>query len=215
MSNPTQTASTKGIRYTDDQKKEVVDFAVNYNAENGRGGQSKAAEKFNISQLTVAAWLKAAGASSGKKGKAAKAPKAPKAEKKVKAAKGKKAGVSARSSRYTDEQKQEVVDFVTAYNEANGRGGASTASKKFGVAPLSINAWLKAAGATSPRNKKGAAKKADRKVAAGKVSKSSSKVGSDLNSKLAALLDLSKQIDKAESELDSLKAKFASLKSSL
>lgn len=215
MSNPTQTASTKGIRYTDDQKKEVVDFAVNYNAQNGRGGQSKAAEKFNISQLTVASWLKAAGASSGKKGKAAKAPKAPKAEKKVKAAKGKKAGASARSSRYTDEQKQEVVDFVVAYNEANGRGGASTASKKFGVAPLSINAWLNAAGASSPRNKKGGAKKAGRYVAPGKAAKATSKVGSDLNSKLAALLDLSKQIERAESELDDLKAEFASLKSSL
>ncbi|HEX7260392.1 MAG TPA: hypothetical protein VF258_01125 [Luteolibacter sp.] len=61
MSNTTKKASTKGVRYTDSQKKEVVDFAVNYNAANGRGGQSKAAEKFGISQLTVASWLKAAG----------------------------------------------------------------------------------------------------------------------------------------------------------
>ena len=61
MSTTTKKASTKGVRYTDTQKKEVVDFAVNYNNTNGRGGQSKAAEKFGISQITIASWLKAAG----------------------------------------------------------------------------------------------------------------------------------------------------------
>lgn len=46
--------------YTDAQKAEVVRFVNAYNADHGKGGQREAAEKFNLSQLTVAAWLKAA-----------------------------------------------------------------------------------------------------------------------------------------------------------
>ena len=89
MSNTTKRASTKGVRYTDSQKKEVVDFAVNYNAANGRGGQSKASEKFGISQLTVASWLKAAGTptkATAKASSTAKVAEAPKVAKKVKVA---------------------------------------------------------------------------------------------------------------------------------
>src|SRR6478736_8317244 len=112
MSNTTKKASTKGVRYTDTQKKEVVDFAVNYNTTHGRGGQSKAAEKFGISQITIASWLKAAGTPSKaaakapkapKAAKVAKAPKAPKAAKKAKEAKAPKASGKAKSklgSRY-------------------------------------------------------------------------------------------------------------------
>lgn len=103
MSNTTKNASTKGVRYTDAQKKEVVDFASSYNAENGRGGQSKAAEKFNISQLTIAGWLKASGAPSSKKTKAPKAEKAAKPAKVAKTTKApKSAGKSKAGSRYTD-----------------------------------------------------------------------------------------------------------------
>jgi hypothetical protein len=43
-------------------KKEVVDFVTSHNAVHGRGGQNQAAKKFKLSVLTVAAWLKAAGA---------------------------------------------------------------------------------------------------------------------------------------------------------
>lgn len=58
--------------------------------------------------------------------------------------------------RYTDAQKQEVVAFVAKYNNENGRGGQSAASKKFKVTPLTVAAWLKAAG--KPAKKKAAAK---------------------------------------------------------
>jgi transposase len=44
----------------------VVDFVNAYNAKNGRGGQSEAARKFNISILTVSAWLKKSGSKAGK-----------------------------------------------------------------------------------------------------------------------------------------------------
>ena len=43
----------RGVRYTDAKKKEIVDFVVEYNATNGRGGQSTAAEKFLISLVLV------------------------------------------------------------------------------------------------------------------------------------------------------------------
>jgi transposase-like protein len=224
MSNTTNKASTKGVRYTDAQKKEVVDFTVNYNSANGRGGQSKASEKFNVSQLTISGWLKAAGAPSSKSAKAPKAPKASKAAKAPKVAKAPKAKDGAKlGSRYTPEQKQEVIDFVVAYNKANGRGGPSNASKKFGISPLTVVAWLKAAGESTVKNapRKGAKVAKVAKVAkTGKatkgaaVAKSNSGSG-DFNSKLNSLLALSTEIAATETKLAQLQAKFSSLKASL
>lgn len=134
MSTTPKNAATKGIRYTDAQKKEVMDFVVSYNAENGRGGQSKAAEKFKISQLTVATWLKGGASSKAQKAaKSAKAPKTAKTPKVTKAPANSKLG-----SRYSDVQKKEVTDFVVEYNAANGRGGPSKASKKFSISPLTV-----------------------------------------------------------------------------
>ncbi|HEX7262034.1 MAG TPA: hypothetical protein VF258_09480, partial [Luteolibacter sp.] len=204
MSTTTKKASTKGVRYTDTQKKEVVDFAVNYNTTHGRGGQSKAAEKFGISQITIASWLKAAGTPSKAAAKAPKAPKAakvakaPKAAKKAKAAKAPKTAGKAKSklgSRYTDEQKKEVTEFVTAYQAANGRGGPSTAAKKFGISPLTVGAWLKAAGVKSSSNKgvKQSVKKAAPSVAK-QVKASAPAVSGGLGAKLSELLSLSKEI---------------------
>lgn len=210
MSSTTKPASSKGVRYTDAQKKEVVDFALAHNSEKGRGGQSKAAAKFKISQLTVAAWLKAAGASAPnaakskkvatKPVKVAKAAKAPKASKAKKASKG----------RFTDEQKQEVVNFVVSHNAEFGRGGPSKASKKFKISPLTVTSWVKAAG-IKLSNKKIAGKV--KYVAPGKATKVSSK--GDLSSKLNSLLDLSKEISKAEANLEQLRSRFDSLKKSL
>jgi len=48
----------KGKRYTPAEKKEIVDFILEYNQKNGRGGQSRAFEKWGVSQLTIAGWLK-------------------------------------------------------------------------------------------------------------------------------------------------------------
>jgi DNA-binding transcriptional regulator YdaS (Cro superfamily) len=212
MSTTTKKKSTKGIRYTDAQKKEVIDFAVSYNAANGRGGQSKAAAKFGVSQLTVAGWLKSSGTP-----KAAKAPaaaKAPKAPKAAKAPKKAKAGKSKAGTRYTDEQKKEVVDFAVGYNEANGRGGQSKAAAKFKISPLTVVAWLKAAGV------KGGAKKSTAKVAkavkAPKAAKTATApVSGSFDAKLTSLLAMSKEITKAEAELAKLVSKFNAAKASL
>ncbi len=234
MSNTTDTKQTKGVRYTPAEKQEVIDFAVSYNTANGRGGQSKAAEKFKISQLTVANWLKGAGVAKpgkkvklAKKAKVAKAPKAAKAPKKAKIVKAPKTPKAAKSGkgRATPEEKQVVANFVANYNTENGRGGVSHAAKKFGVTPLTVIAWCKVSGvASSP--KKGAAKalklaKAPKAANApkkagrpAKVAKASASTG-DMSGKLNSLLVLSKEIARAESDLSNLKSKFASLKASL
>ncbi len=234
MSTTAKKSAVKGVRYTDAQKKEVIDFVTTFNTANGRGGQSKASEKFGISQITVAAWLKGAGvAAPGKKivkkapkaAKAANAPKAPEAPKAAKAPKAKKSKVG---TRYTPEQKQEVVDFVATYNAANGRGGQSTAAAKFGVSPLTVMAWLKAAGA--PKAPK-AAKKGNKAKAVKAPKAAQADKGSDagFSAKLNSLVALNKQLQKAEStaasaqsaftkaqaEVAQLKAKFTSLKASL
>lgn len=219
MSTTTKKKTAKGVRYTDAQKKEVVDFILSYNAANGRGGQSKAAAKFKISQITIASWLKAAGASAPQAGT-----KAPKTEKMEKAAKAPQAaGKSKAGTRYTAEQKKEVTDFVAAYNAANGRGGQSKAAAKFDVSPLTVMAWLKASGG------EGAAKKVSTKgvryVAPGKAAKAAtpskatkapkSEVSGNSDTKLSSLLALIKEIANAEAALAQLNAKFSSIKASL
>lgn len=50
--------STKGKRYSNDEKQEVIDFVNNYNAERGRGGVANASKKFAITQMTINSWLK-------------------------------------------------------------------------------------------------------------------------------------------------------------
>lgn len=63
----------RGARYSLQQKQNVVDYVHEYNAKNGRGGQSQAAKKFGVSVLTVASWLRSPKLSvSPKAGKASK-----------------------------------------------------------------------------------------------------------------------------------------------
>jgi hypothetical protein len=173
MSTKAKKASGTGVRYTDAQKKEVVDFVAQYNSANGRGGQSAAFAKYKVTPLTIATWIKAFGG--GKASKPAKAVKAVKAEKPAKAAKAAKPAKAEKAAkpakgkgvRYTAEQKQEVVDFVSSYNEANGRGGQSQAAKKYNLSVLTVSAWLKALGG----KKKGAKPVAAKAVKAAKAGK--------------------------------------------
>lgn len=251
MSITTKNKAVQTIRYTDAQKKEVVDFVVNHNAANKSGGQTTAVTKFKISPITIASWLKAAGVSAPKvKAKAKKASKAkkaaqPKATPKVEAppsipekvvaslptkdvatpstkvtptkatptkvtptkvtptkATPNKANVVIR---YTPQQKAEVLAFVASHNAANGRGGQSTAATKFNISPITVMAWIKAAGAPKAETK-------DVKPAATAKTPVNS---NGINAKLNALLALSNQITKAETELAKLNAKFSSLKATL
>lgn len=189
MSTKKKKAPATGVRYTDAQKKEIVNFVTQYNKANGRGGQSAAANKYKVTPLTISGWLKAAGV------------KAPAGKKIKKAAKkAAKSGKGGKGIRYPDDFKKQVVDFVTTYNETNGRGGQNQAAKKFKLSVLTVAAWLKAAGVKKPSRKKitakaskvkKAAKKVARKVAK-KVARKAAKSSGDLAAFKAELLKLIK-----------------------
>lgn len=105
-----------------------------------------------------------------------------------------------KGKRYTAEEKQQVIDFVNKHNEANGRGGATAASKKFGVSQLTVASWLKSIGGTSVRlPRKG-----------GKAAATGNRSGV-----LAELSKLDGVIAAKRKELDALEARFQKLKASL
>jgi transposase-like protein len=216
MSTKTKKSSSTGVRYSDSQKKDVVDFVIQYNSKKGRGGQSAASKKFKVTPLTIAAWIKAAGVTAGAP-KPAKAVKVPKAAKKaVKAAKpAKKAGKMGRGSRYTPEKKQEIIDYVIAYNAANGRGGQSKAVAKYKLSAITCASWLKAAGVPSGKGavKKTKAAKAVKTKVVKAVKATAAPVG--LSAKVASLVELNEQVRKAETELEKLYSKHDSLMASI
>jgi len=53
-------AKAKAKRYTDAQKKEILDFIE----EKGRGGQTAAVKKFKVTAATIGSWKKKAGSGS-------------------------------------------------------------------------------------------------------------------------------------------------------
>lgn len=230
MSTKNKKSSATGVRYTDAQKKEVVDFVSQYNSKNGRGGQSAASNKFKVTPLTISAWIKASGApATAKKGakaapvKAVKAVKPAKAAKAAKPAKAPKAGKSigkgVRGVRYTPEEKQAVVDFVSGYNAANGRGGQSKAVEKFKLSAITVASWLKAAGVKTGKGatkiKPAKAEKAGKAVKAANAVKSVKGAPAGLAAKVAALVDLNDQVSKAEAELEKLYSKHDAIMASL
>lgn len=186
MSTKSKRKSPTGVRYSDEQKNEVVNFVIDYNTTHGRGGQSVASKKFKVTPLTVAAWIKASGnKAAAKPGKKTQAPKAVSPT------------TSKKGVRYSPEYKQEVVDFVEAYNASNGRGGQSHAAKKYNLSVLTVSSWLKSTGA--------------------KGSSKSSKSGSStaLNAKFASLIEVSDQLRQAERDTEKLRAKYDALRASI
>lgn len=101
---------------------------------------------------------------------------------------------AAKGKRYTDAEKKEIVTYVEKINSEKGRGGQSAAAKKFGISQLTISSWLKVANG-------------------GSVSMKGARGG--MNTKLSTLLTLGNEIEKAEKELNKMKAKFNSIKASL
>lgn len=186
MSIKKKQATSTGVRYSDVQKKEIVEFVLSHNQSNGRGGQSAASKKYLVSPLTIAGWLQAADPKTPSAKKAAKA-----ASKTTKvAAKTAPSEKSVRGVRYSDEYKQEVVDFASAYNEANGRGGQNQAAKNFKLSVITVAAWLKAAGVKKPSSKKITTKTTSVKQASKNISKQSPAPSGDLAAFKAALIKL-------------------------
>lgn len=219
MSTKNKKSSTTGVRYSDAKKKEIVNFVVQYNSKNGRGGQSAATRKFKVTPLTIAAWLKAAGVPTAAKKAAPKKAAAKKAAPKKAAAKKsapkKAASKKGSGSRYAPEKKQEILNFITAYNAANGRGGQSQAVAKYKLSPITCASWLKAAGIKTGQGavKKSKAGKPAAKTAAKPGAKTAAPVG--LAAKVASLVALNDQVRKAETELDKLYTKHDSLMASI
>lgn len=81
MSTNAKKTASKGKRYSDSEKAEILEFITKTNAESGRGGQSAASKKFGISQLTLSSWIKKAANPGAPKGKPGRKPKAGKVEK--------------------------------------------------------------------------------------------------------------------------------------
>lgn len=106
-----------------------------------------------------------------------------------------------KGKRYSNEEKNEILNFVHQYNNDNGRGGQSAASKKFGISQLTIASWLKSGPEVAGKRGRG--------VAAVKVK------GGSYSAKLSSLAALAAQIDKAESDLAKLKSKFQTLKADI
>lgn len=54
-------------------------------------------------------------------------------------------------SRYSEKEKQEVVEFVREFNERHGCGGQTAAKERFGINPISIKRWCVDAGLKFPK----------------------------------------------------------------
>lgn len=109
---------------------------------------------------------------------------------------------ASKGKRYTQEEKQSVIDFVNNHNAEKGRGGITAAAKKFGASALTISSWLKSAPAGGKTAKASAGRSAA--FADGKRSKV-----------LGELYKLDQEISSRRAELKTLEAKFEKLKAAL
>ncbi len=94
--------------------------------------------------------------------------------------------------RYTEEEKQQIIDFV----KAAGRGGAKKAKEQFGVSVVSLQNWMKAKGEASPR---------------GRGRKKGSAASSIDATKMTKIKEVVAEIIKAEEHLETLKGKLSKL----
>ena len=62
-----------------------------------------------------------------------------------------KKAASKKGKRYSDTEKAEILNFISQ----QGRGGASRAAAKFGISPLTLSNWKKAAGVAPKKAKSG------------------------------------------------------------
>jgi len=64
MAKTKKKSESRGKRYSQKEKAEILTFVDQHNAENGRGGAAAASRNFSVSQLTIGNWLKDAGSPS-------------------------------------------------------------------------------------------------------------------------------------------------------
>ena len=107
-----------------------------------------------------------------------------------------KSANKAKGKRYTAAEKKKILDHVQSVNESRGRGGITSASKKYGVTALTISNWMK-----GPELSYSA--------------KRSSLASGNASETLRRLADLHDEIMKREQELVPLRREFEKLKKSL
>lgn len=117
----------------------------------------------------------------------------------------------ARGKRYTEEERQEVIDYVIAHDKKNGRGGKAAAAKKFGVNINSVLNWM-----SSAKKPKGRPAKKTVSATRGKpgrkkgstVAVKAPAVSGDETQMLERMLDIQKQIDSLKAEYSAIRAKL-------
>jgi len=107
-----------------------------------------------------------------------------------------------RSTRYTDEQKAEVVNFVREHDKAHGRGGQSAAAEKFGVSTLTISKWLKGSG--KPGRKPG--RKPSAKKTSGREPAATGTASAADTSPLQRMMAIQQEMERLRAEYEDLKA---------
>ncbi|MEX2578312.1 MAG: hypothetical protein WD342_04575 [Verrucomicrobiales bacterium] len=115
---------------------------------------------------------------------------------------------SRRSVRYSDEQKEEILEFVREHDRKHGRGGQAAAAEKFGTTPLSISKWRKGKGAGKSAVRKRAARKAPARTAQRAQTASSTAGGGGEEGVLEQMLVVREKIESLQAEFDSLKARL-------
>jgi len=107
------------------------------------------------------------------------------------------------AKKYSKQERQDILEFVQAYNKENGRGGKAAATEKFGVNPNSIRNWQ--AGVAEPKVVHARARKprADRAANTGTpvIQESSVQI-------LEKMIQIQKSIDVLKSEFAGLRSKL-------
>ncbi len=117
------------------------------------------------------------------------------------------------AARYSEEEKQKVVDFVVEYDRENGRGGQAAAKKEFGINPISIKKWLVEAGHETPSKRK---RKASRKTGRRKNGSTAVAARSAASPvKGGSTTMVLQRMAKIQEEIDGLQVEFEQLKQQL
>lgn len=104
-----------------------------------------------------------------------------------------------RAIRYSDADKEKILQFVADYDREHGRGGQSAAAEKFGVSAMSISKW---------RNKAAPTKRASRAGKNRKAKGATDPKHGETKTVLERMLSIQSQIDELKAEFEALKARL-------